>query len=349
MASTIERGIRETDVWKAADALLLEGARPTIERIRQKVGRGSPNTVGPYLDTWFKGLGTRIRDPGAFAAAPVHPDSITQAATHFWETALSLAREEAERLFQDERQALAVASDALAAQQSALGLEKAALLSRAEAQVEAMQLLRDQLGEAREQRDALQRMLDDRNAACAGVEARLTAAASDFDALRREFDQERSRLEAERCAIEERAAAHEKRWLQELDRARVAVKSTEASAQQARKNHALQLAELQRDLQKTTDERSQLVDRAAVLESELRSLRDKITAATADAKRLQAQLHQLELANDRKSDLLQTQLTAVLAKLDKRDGEIEILIRKMTEGPVKRGKMLKALGRANDS
>ena len=58
MASTNDRGgIRETDVWDAADALLLEGARPTIERIRQKAGRGSPNTVGPYLDTWFKGLG----------------------------------------------------------------------------------------------------------------------------------------------------------------------------------------------------------------------------------------------------------------------------------------------------
>ncbi len=74
MASTSERvGIRETDVWEAADALLLEGARPTVERIRQKVGRGSPNTVGPYLDTWFKGLGARIRDPGAFAAAPAVP------------------------------------------------------------------------------------------------------------------------------------------------------------------------------------------------------------------------------------------------------------------------------------
>ena len=41
------RGIDQDDVWKAADALLIEGARPTIERIRQKIGRGSPNTVSP--------------------------------------------------------------------------------------------------------------------------------------------------------------------------------------------------------------------------------------------------------------------------------------------------------------
>ena len=55
-------GITESDVWTAADALLLEGARPTIERVRQKIGRGSPNTVSPYLETWFKALGARIRD-----------------------------------------------------------------------------------------------------------------------------------------------------------------------------------------------------------------------------------------------------------------------------------------------
>ena len=62
------RGINENDVWNACDALLLEGARPTIERVRQKIGSGSPNTVSPFLETWFKHLGGRIKDPGAFSA-----------------------------------------------------------------------------------------------------------------------------------------------------------------------------------------------------------------------------------------------------------------------------------------
>ena len=80
-------GITENDVWTASDALLLEGARPTIERVRQKIGRGSPNTVSPYLDTWFKNLGGRIADPGTFSAQLAPPDPIVQAATHFWEMA----------------------------------------------------------------------------------------------------------------------------------------------------------------------------------------------------------------------------------------------------------------------
>jgi chromosome segregation ATPase len=86
------RGISQTDVWNACDALLLEGARPTIERVRLKIGSGSPNTVSPYLETWFRHLGGRIKDPGAFSAPSDVPDPVQQAAKHFWEVALGETR-----------------------------------------------------------------------------------------------------------------------------------------------------------------------------------------------------------------------------------------------------------------
>lgn len=86
------RGITETDVFTACDALLLAGERPTIERVRQKIGRGSPNTVSPMLDAWFKGLGRRLHDPGAFVPAPDIPDPVIQAAQHFWEVAQAESR-----------------------------------------------------------------------------------------------------------------------------------------------------------------------------------------------------------------------------------------------------------------
>ena len=91
------RGINEIDVWTAADSLLLEGARPTIERVRQKIGRGSPNTVSPYLDTWFKKLGGRIKDPGAFSAPPGTPDPILQAAKQLWDLAQAESRRDFDR------------------------------------------------------------------------------------------------------------------------------------------------------------------------------------------------------------------------------------------------------------
>ena len=41
------RGVQREDVWAAADAVLLAGEKPTLERVRQPLGSGSPNTVGP--------------------------------------------------------------------------------------------------------------------------------------------------------------------------------------------------------------------------------------------------------------------------------------------------------------
>jgi hypothetical protein len=97
----MSRGITDKDVWTACDALLLAGARPTIERVRQKIGRGSPNTVSPLLDAWFKGLGTRIADPGSFAVAPDVPEPVLQAAKHFWEAALAATRKDFDERLRD--------------------------------------------------------------------------------------------------------------------------------------------------------------------------------------------------------------------------------------------------------
>ena len=66
---TDSRGIISTDVDRAADALLREGERPTIERIRLRLGRGSPNTINPLLDAWWKRLAGRL-DAGRAAPTP---------------------------------------------------------------------------------------------------------------------------------------------------------------------------------------------------------------------------------------------------------------------------------------
>src|SRR5438477_12900707 len=53
-------GVTDVDVTLAADALLREGLRPTIARIRAHLGRGSPNTINPLLDQWWKTLAGRL-------------------------------------------------------------------------------------------------------------------------------------------------------------------------------------------------------------------------------------------------------------------------------------------------
>lgn len=52
-------GLSFFKVQVAADELLREGSRPTVEKIRAKVG-GSPNTIIEHLDKWWASLAKRI-------------------------------------------------------------------------------------------------------------------------------------------------------------------------------------------------------------------------------------------------------------------------------------------------
>ncbi|SCK11273.1 replication region DNA-binding N-term [Variovorax sp. HW608] len=54
------RGVQLEDVLTAADEIVAKGQKPTIERVRQHLGGGSPNTVSPMLDVWFERLPQRL-------------------------------------------------------------------------------------------------------------------------------------------------------------------------------------------------------------------------------------------------------------------------------------------------
>ncbi|WP_310459918.1 DNA-binding protein [Sphaerotilus sp.] len=126
------KGITDQDVWRAADALLLDGQRPTIERVRQHIGRGSPNTVSPHLDSWFARLGARIADPQVFrgleaaaAADAAAPEPVQALARQLWDTAQALARGQAESRALDAEALAAAAQAERDASQAALATERA--------------------------------------------------------------------------------------------------------------------------------------------------------------------------------------------------------------------------------
>src|SRR3546814_4557706 len=70
------RGITESDVHSAADAIVDAGERPTVERIRAHLGTGSPNTVTRWLETWWQGLGQRLQAQQASLSSPDAPDAV---------------------------------------------------------------------------------------------------------------------------------------------------------------------------------------------------------------------------------------------------------------------------------
>lgn len=76
-APTRSPRISRADVFQAADAIVLAHHKPTIDRIRMHLGRGSPNTIQEHLEVWTQ-LGSRLRDiPGR--EFPELPDKVAQA------------------------------------------------------------------------------------------------------------------------------------------------------------------------------------------------------------------------------------------------------------------------------
>ena len=112
------RGVSQSDVSHAADALLRFGDRPTIEKIRAKIGHGSPNTINPMLDAWWKTLSARL-DAGP-AALHRLPESVAHIAEALWMQALeegkrraTLEQRDSARLAELDKQRLELRSHVL--------------------------------------------------------------------------------------------------------------------------------------------------------------------------------------------------------------------------------------------
>jgi Plasmid replication region DNA-binding N-term len=119
------RGISAADVERATDALLRLGHRPTIEKVREKLGTGSPNTINPLLDAWWKRLSARL-DAGP-AALHRLPEPVAHAAEALWMQALDEGRHRATleqtttvRLLTADKQTLEVRSHVLSLREGEL-------------------------------------------------------------------------------------------------------------------------------------------------------------------------------------------------------------------------------------
>ncbi len=253
-------GITENDVWQAADALLLEGARPTIERVRQKIGRGSPNTVSPYLDSWFGGLGARISDRAAFSA-PAVPDPVAQAAAQLWEAALGSAQAQLAQAAANQKAETQAIRHGLEKEQAHVQQQAQRLAERERDLQDAVAMLKSQLHAAEARASALDAERQRALGQLAELASQQREASQAQARLAQELRLERAQHADERAAAEERSRAQEKRWLNELDIAREAGKRlsqqhdlAQKAAQSRIAELASQAAEAQAGLQQARDD-----------------------------------------------------------------------------------------------
>lgn len=273
------RGITESDVHAAAGALVAQGERPTVERIRAHLGTGSPNTVVRYLDSWWQSLGGRLRAEEERATLPAVPEDLGTLATQWWEAALSHAK--------------GLALESLAQEHAALAQERQQLEENRLVMTHQLQEAHDTAARANHALELAQTQIDQEKRLAeqqAGQLADLTrqrdALQGRAESLEQSAEELRQRLEqlAALAAQErEEQATHlrsiEDRASREIDRAR----------QESRELQAQRVTERR---EQTALERKLRLERDQALEKAAAALREHaVERARADA--LAGQLQQL--------------------------------------------------------
>ena len=357
------RGIQEPQVWEAADALLHEGLRPTIERVRQKIGSGSPNTVSPMLERWFATLGQRLGGLGASLANPSNlsasrvthgeanqlPLTILQAAEQFWDVArreadqVQIQKTEATRSeFELERASLAQKEGDLLQRETSFEQARVALDEALASSRQAVSAMEAQM-HAQQQESA--RLLSASEAEVRRLRKALDEAVAGKEALREKAAMELQAQQRAASEAEERHLAHERRLLSDIDRERMAARQASAEFNKEQKAHAAHieasrtaLSAVQRALQ---DERNAHGDAASDwslrhqgTQVELATLRERAAGAEQRATDLASQLERQQAQAEREITWLQESHGATKAALR----QLEAQFADVGKGPLGRSK-----------
>jgi DNA repair exonuclease SbcCD ATPase subunit len=224
------RGVQQDEVWAAADALIGEGLRPTIERVRQKLGRGSPNTVSPMLEAWFGTLGKRLGVTELQNDLKGVPPIVSQSISKIWEVALHEAHIEAGQNVAKVNEVLALERAELDEREAKLAQRDMVLNERELASNEALELANRQFSELSTRYTELQNQLQQRENEILELRTEFSILQSSKHSDIHKHEETVKLLNRERQQVEERNDLNNRRLLQDLDRSRQELKIAKKEA-----------------------------------------------------------------------------------------------------------------------
>lgn len=273
MQSGNGRGVQQAEVSAAADALLAQGQRPTVDRVRRQLGRGSPNTVGPMLETWFVGLAPRLGYPSSEnGAVNAPPAEIRQAMDALWHLACDQARQEAQKTLGEERDHLRAQRDQLNEDRRLLARDAAALTERDNMRNAALERALGQADNLALQLQAMQAVVQRRDEELGSVRISLARTIEAKDAAEHEHRLAIQAIEVVRGRSEERFLSAERRYLEEIDRVRQDAKSI-------KKRFEDHKAQTEKQQQSWIAEKEAIQGNSQALVAELAGLRARLAAA----------------------------------------------------------------------
>lgn len=240
------RGIQEADVWAAADALLAEGHKPTIEKVRLHMGRGSPNTVAPMLDGWFSTLGARLGlNQQTQDLCNSVPAEVLEAAQALWGQALQHAQDVAAQTLESREKATEAAEAQLQALQAKLQQREEGLQQQKNAMDAALKLAQAQREDLSRRLDEMQQQLTERDQWLEKLRTENTEQRKAQETLREQHSRELEAAAQERQRLAEQFAGNERRMLADLDRSRQEGEKAKKLQQEAERSAAIRYEELQ--------------------------------------------------------------------------------------------------------
>lgn len=266
-------GVTQVDVDAAADALLLGGERPTVERIRGQLGRGSPNNVARLLEAWWQGLGSRLTAANARLVLPDAPQAVAALAAQWWELALAAGRSEAEAALQETREQLMAEANAAAEAHAQAVRTREAERAERDAALQARQLAEGRLTEALRLTEAQATQLEDLRRRNTQLDARLQDGDTAVAQLRDRLEAQTLAAAAERDALRAHVQATEDRAHAEIDRAREEAKRLQREAEVAARAHRGALATLEGEVASARDTLRRTEAASVAAERELATVR----------------------------------------------------------------------------
>jgi DNA repair exonuclease SbcCD ATPase subunit len=223
------KGVQQHEVNAAADALLAQKVRPTVERVRLRIGHGSPNTVGPMLEHWFADLAPRLGLAASDAGQKL-PPQLLEAAQGIWKAALDQATKQVQAGLASESERLAALADTLEQRQKDLMLKEQGAAERERLHQQAAERAQRLHDESRVQIGQLQLALEQRDQALARARDGTESALAEKDAAARDASRRMDALSGELVRLQQRAEGNERRLLEDIDRARQEKKVAEKVA-----------------------------------------------------------------------------------------------------------------------
>lgn len=283
-------GISYEQVANAAEALLAGGQSPTVQRVREQLGRGSHSTIAAHL--------RRFHQADQDQALPEPPQSFTAACQTLWSQALHLADER----FDAERGELDRKAEVLAADREDLLRRhqwlRISLGERDRLLADCRRTLSSQeeaLTQERQAREGLVREVEKLRRQLAEQHTLVSAKQAELERHQAQARRLEDTLRAELASERERSETEQQRQLLELDRFRVRLEQTRREHERLGDQQRLAMERAQEERHALLRERVLWEGRCTALSSEgdnLRRENTRLSTAMENARRVIAQLRQ---------------------------------------------------------